>query len=435
MEDDPFCSYDYSKTIAKQIQTWLDNFQSCDNNFGACILIGNIGIGKTSLIKSLMKNEVYDPLFLTPALMPAKTHMKSFVHDNMLSLQMEHVLQGIKKQRIIIIDDVDNLSYKQKSCLLYFLSWIYPSKRKNRRCLAIENNVPFIFVGRHTHVKALQTVLKHCLQLTLQPPPVKEQFAMVKQFCRAYNVVTFKTAINALIGFCNNDLRCLKLMCKEVVQISQKRITESVMQRFLHHYGKVSPQVGVSWSTLDVINGDVCFEHAYSIYQQDKYLLPLMIHENYPLLYRYDTYQDNDSIRSLVDMLITFDQYDTHMYRHQFWSLQELCGILVCGGVSSIIRAARDHASDHTNTCFDVSDIRFTRHLNRTSLITVRKRKLSNLMEKTEIYDIDGLYYLRNMLFAHKKIDKTIQKRFNLTDQECSHLLKIDSLSQTITKC
>lgn len=429
METNAFYSYQNLNDASRKIRAWLSNFKSPSNKHGACIFIGNIGLGKTSLIRSLTSLDKYDPLFLTPGLMPAKTHLKSFVHDNILSLQMENALQGVRKRRVIIVDEIDTLSYKQKTCLLYFLSWIYPSKRKNRRCLAIENDIPFIFIGRHTHIKAMQTVLKHCLQLTLAPPSVDEQFAMVKTYCRTNQVVVVNKAIHMLLDFCNSDLRSLKLMSKELIQSYSKRVTVTAMRHFLQQYGKVSLNVGVSWSTLYVINGDIDFEHAYPIYQQDKYLLPLMIHENYPLLYRDNVYDKNETIWSLINILTMFDQYDTHMYRHQFWSLQELCGLLICGGASSVIHDAQD---EHV-TPFEIADIRFTRHLNRTSLITVRKRKLYNLMEKTEIYDINGLFYLKQLLYSGKKINPEIQRRFGLTDKECDHILKLDILSPTIT--
>lgn len=419
---DKLLQYKNMADASKKIEYWLNTFTSPINTRGGCIVIGSIGIGKTSMVKSLVMHK-YQVLYLTPSTMPIKKNVNDFFHDHILSLNLEDTFCGIKRKRLIIIDEIENLSFRQKSCLLKVLAWIYPSKKKNRLPYSIENNIPIIFIGRHTHIKALQTVLKHCLQIKINPPSLLEQFTMVKRFFKENQIVSHSAGINVLLDFCHNDIRHLMLMCNEFLHFDKKVFSRTGAIHFLRQYGKVNMQNGVIWSALDILSGNIALNEAYNIYQQDKYLLPLMIHENYPLLFH-----NEGNITALIDkitnIIMTFDHYDTYMYKYQYWSLQELCGLIICGGVSILISEFCKRKTE-----FSIQDISFTKHLNRTSLITVRTKKLKKLILATKIYDLDGLYYLKKLVFRTndiKKYDKYWSSKYGLDKELLEILFKID---------
>lgn len=435
MDNGIFAKFKSLAIARKKIENWLNIFQNKENMYGGCIVIGGLGIGKTHMVRNILREMDVREIYLTPSLMPAKNKVSRFIHDHIQSFNLEDLFLGIKRRKVLVIDEIENMTFKQKVCLLKFLSWIYPSKKRGRRCSSIENDIPIIFVGRHTHIKALQTVLKHCLQINVESPTLNEQFKMVKQYCLYHNIVSHKVSIEELIHFCHNDVRHLYLMCEEFRNWNCPRLSPTSLRQFLHQYGRVDPQVGVLWSTLDIINGSVQFNDAYRIYQQDKYLLPLMIHENYPLVVnRPEKNIVLNSVCKILNLLLTFDQYDTHMYRHQFWSLQELCGILVCGGISGVLQTEFNSALQDSQ---NIDSMRFTRHLNRTSMVTVRSKKIKEVVDQTQIYSLDTMYYLKHVMFPSgkaKHINPFWKNVFQLSDKQCSTLFKIDIIPSAKNK-
>ena len=410
-------------TAKKKIYKWLDKFTNPSNMFGACIVIGDIGVGKTSLILNLLQNRNYNITYITPNTMPSNKDVGCFFHDNITSQNLEDIMCGKPRKKAIVIDEIENINFKHKACLLKFLSWVYPSKKKDRRSVSIEMGIPFFFIGRHTHIKALQTAIKHCLRVDFDAPCLKDQIRLMKRLCSSHGLTSYKEAIKNMITFCHNDLRRLELMGKEFIQCYDK-LTVVNLRKFLCQYIKINPQLGVMWSACNVLNGNVEFDSVNDLYQQDKYLLPLMVHENYPRLIRGKTNPEFVSrTQEIANLLMSFDQFDTHMYRHQYWSLQELCGMLICGGTASIVNRS------NIDTKLELKDIQFTKHLNRTSLVTVRNKMISDVVSKTNICTMDGLYYLKKSVFPTDNLDEPDPKmvnRFGLDEHNLTRLFKID---------
>ena len=387
----------HDDTINKLVG-WLKNFKDDMSTPSACIITGSTGIGKTCLVREVISHTDYQLVEITPDDMPSKTEAKQFLYQHLHMNDIQLLFQGKKKKVAFMIDEIENLGFTHKACLMEFLQYVYPSKKKHHYSLAKKLNIPFFFVGQHSHLKVMQTVLKHSVQIELQAATREEQRILIKNIIDK-DLVDIKTdfhhddnAIDLLIDHCHDDIRQLKILTTELFKfrklkkINGKGLTINELQRWLNKFEMIANEPDLMRSTLQLLGSPIKLENAIEIYDTDRYLIPLMIHENIPLL-RKENGISEITFRKLLDVLIDFDRIDSFMYQNQYWKLQELCGILICGTTSTLI-----HSND---TNIDIEKCYFTRHLNKVSLQTVKRNAIQRLQKHTKIKTMNGISYLQ----------------------------------------
>ena len=403
------------------IRNWLKDFKT-DNNCGGCFLTGATGSGKTTLVKEIADEMEYDLIRIVPSTMPAKKDIKSFIHNTLMSRDVVSCFTRKPTKKILMVDDIENIGPTQKLCLVEFLQWIYPSKKKHKKIIAIETGIPFIFVGRHTHIKAIQTALKHCIEVKLVSPTREEQLGFIVDILQKENLSLEDEFLIKLVDHCQDDIRQLRMMTNELIKnrMADNWSDEST-SNFLNGYVQIHKENGLLEGTQEILNGNISFEESVILFDTDRYKIPLMIHQNYIQLDKNDP-KKIKAMQKIIEILCVFDHIDSYMYKQQYWNLQYLCGTLICGGVSATVK----------NLIKDRSLIDkpiFTRHMNRVSLATVKRKNILTLQQNINIDSSTELYYIKNLLYPSPK-SKPIQKwidHYNLSDQACSILSNLFS--------
>lgn len=410
-----------AESISK-IKDWLINFNDQKVNRGGCFLTGATGLGKTTLVLNAAKELDYEVMRIVPSTMPSKKDIKTFVHNTLLSRDVVACFTKKPRRKILMVDDIENIGPTQKICLVEFLQWIYPSKKKHKKIQAVESGIPFVFVGRHTHIKAVQTALKHCLEIQLQAPSLKEQVDFVKKSLQKEQIKFKTSALERLVVHCQNDIRQLRMMITEITKSrhNTNTWTDKYMEIFLNGYVQIHKENGLLQGTREILNGEVDFKDSVILFDTDRYKIPLMIHENYIKM----KLGQNEliGVQKINEIMCVFDQIDSYMYKQQYWNLQYLCGALICGGVSATVK----HYVDQDKPCADPI---FTRHMNRVSLATVKRKNILTLQQKIKIETSTELFYIKNLLFPMGEkppVQKWIDF-YGLSSSDCDVLFNLFS--------
>ena len=390
------------------IRNWLKDFNDKKTTKGGCFLTGSTVLGKTTLIMNLLNEFDYNIIRLVPSTMPSKKDIKVFIHNTLLSRDVVSCFTKKKIKKVLVVDDIENIGPTQKLCLVEFLQWIYPSKKKHKKISAIETGIPFIFVGRHTHIKAVQTALKHCIEVQLEPPTENEQQDYIEQRLIEAKMQCEKPALSILIKHCQNDIRQLRMMVDEITSTKKSVVSEEDIKKILNGYVQIHKENGLLQGTKEILEGKIEFKDSVVLFDTDRYKIPLMIHENY--IYVSNKKKMNLNILKIViDILVAFDQIDSYMYKQQYWNLQYLCGSLICGGVSAIIK-------NSDTQIIDIDPI-FTRHMNRVSLATVKRKNILSLQQEINYQTCSELFYIKCLLLAQKHgKDVNITTDYNIKD-------------------
>ena len=140
---------------------------------------------------------------------------------------------------------------------------------------------------------------------------------------------------------------------------------------------KKNMDIGLFEATKEILNKYLDYDTIINLYEIEKVLLPLMIHENYiKRILNKTTASFNDNLEAIVkiaDSISRGDNIETSIYTDQNWYLQNIHGFYTCINTSYWIN------KNNTNNKLAYININFSSDLNKTSLKNINKKNIFNL--------------------------------------------------------
>ena len=246
-----------------------------------------------------------------------------------------------------------------------------------------ENNklksFPLIFISNNQHSKLLNDLKKGCHEITFLNPTLSELKGLVKKICQREKMsFELDELMDRVIGFAQNDIRRLINLLQELsYHVSGNKITESNINEFIEKSREKNIDVGLFDSTERILNNYLDYETIIKLYESEKVLLPLMIHENYlkKILNKSKDSWPNIiyNIVKVSDSISRGDNIETSIYTDQNWYLQNIHGFYTCLNTSYWIN------KNKSNHKIETEDIKFSSDLNKTSLKNINRKNIVNL--------------------------------------------------------
>jgi hypothetical protein len=228
-----------------------------------------------------------------------------------------------------------------------------------------------------------------------------------------------------------NILQELSFHYKEIISISQ-------IDEFFEKSRQKNIDIGLYEATEKILNNYNDYETVMKLYESEKVLLPLMIHEHYIKKILTNSTQPWEKILySLVktsDSISRGDNIETSIYTDQNWYLQNIHGFYTCLNTSFWINKS------NPNYKLTVDKMKFSSDLNKTSLKNINKKNINNLLKIISNKSIDEIIYLNQManyLFKTQNEGLLISILQNykkdITVKEIELCLKIDKTQDFLT--
>ena len=238
-----------------------------------------------------------------------------------------------------------------------------------------------------------------------------------------------KSAVELLVDFCEKDMRKLLYLFQDVHQNFKDELIDSKkLLKFLESSKKKNKDISLFDATKLIINNDLSYLDINQLYELEKVLLPLMIHENYPKkILRNSKNNLKTNLYNMIkisDSISRGDNIETSIYTDQNWFLQNIHGFFTCINTNFWI---------NSNSENDISNLDFSKDLNKTSLKNINKKNINNIKKiigKKSIQEILIMVKLANEQFNNDKIIefinilKTYKK--NITVKDIELFIKID---------
>jgi DNA polymerase III delta prime subunit len=405
----------------KSIDNWLYNFDSSKTN--NLIISGNHGIGKSLAIKLIL--EKYN--FYTKIIYP--DDIKNYRLNNDFSdfynfdISIKHQMKFTNnnyKKIAIIFDDTECISLSSER---KFIMGIHKDNSKKKL-------FPLIFISNNNHSKLLNDLKKNCLEVKFYSPSSFDVIKLVKKICKQEKLIVKEPdSVMKIIEFSQNDIRRLINILQEY-SYCFKEITNKNIDDFINNSLKKNIDIGLYESVIQLINNYNDYDDIFQLYESEKVLLPLMIHENYfkKTFSKENKIDFNEQLEQAInisDSLSKGDNIETSIYTDQNWYLQNIHGFYTCLDTSFWI--------NYSDEKIPFSKIKFSADLNKTSLKNINRKNISNLtkiVSKKSIYEILMLCKLTNKLLDKKQsiviinILKEYKKDIDIKDIELC--LKID---------
>ena len=181
-----------------------------------------------------------------------------------------------------------------------------------------------------------------------------------------------------LINFSQFDIRRLINIMEELsYHFTSKTIDCKKFDNFVKKSREKDEDIGLFKATFKLFNDYNNYENIFKMYESEKVLLPLSIHQNYKkkVLNGNKTWDDKlYQIVKISDSISRGDNIETSIYTDQNWYLQNIHGFYSCLNTSYWINKFNDKDIDQAS-------IKFSSDLNKTSLKNINRKNITNLLK------------------------------------------------------
>jgi len=411
------------KNQIRKFKNWLKIYQ--DNKVKAVVISGNHGIGKTLTIKMILEDMDYHPIIIYPNEIKdfrSNENFDDYYNNNNSIFSKMNMRNNINNKKIaIIFNETESISLTSEK------KYVFNIYKENNK----KNSFPLIFIANNQHSKLLNDLKKYCEEIRFFSPSEYEIKNLIHNISKKENIsITDDLALVELIKFSQYDIRRLINLLQELsYHYKNKDITMKRILKFIKKSEVKDIDVGLFESTLLLLNQYNDYKTIFKLYESEKVLLPLMIHENYKKKIVTDKLEYNNLIFKLLkisDSISRGDNIETSIYTDQNWYLQNIHGFYTCLNPSYWI-------NKNNKKSLMIPSIKFGSDLNKTSLRNINKKNITNLLKilpKKSIEEILILSRISNNFIKEDKyldlinIIKSYSKDFTIKDVEL--FLKID---------
>jgi replication factor C subunit 1 len=427
------------------IRDWFGQFQKKDNTIKKALLFsGCPGTSKTTVAHVILREFGYD----VKEYNASDVRSKKLVEENLNKLiTMEQVDKHFRdnfKPFGIIMDEVDGMSAGDKGGMTQLIKTINPNRGK--RCVKkLEKQKigdrwipPIICICNNNYDKKINELKKDCLEIKFDKPSIDELCRVIENVSKTENLRLTDAAKKLVAELAQGDFRRLMFLLQNFSNIRNIVVDSND----IYEYYDVIMKKTLDLNSFDVTNKifqrQTTLEEILKLYDTDKSLLPMMIHENYiNVVNSQNAYNKEKMINCLncIDSVINGDLIEKSMYNTQSWYLQPIHGLCSCyipSHYSNTYPKLAFHGAKWTTTLGRFS-------LQRANIKNINL--LSSMLNSGRSYTVDEIQLLSqiilyNLLDPKGNVSTGVSylKNYNLTIQDIEKLIKVDKLSDKYKK-
>jgi hypothetical protein len=375
-----------SKGRKKKLVGITDNEILLSKQKGNLLVVGAHGTGKTLITNLILKEKGYKIYYFN------KFDNKSNIDIKLL----EKLVQNNKKVALII-DDLESI--------------IILNDRKSTLNIIADNNfkraLPVIILTNNQHNKQLNDIKKYSNEIKIYPPFTNEIITWLTKICIKESIKFEYGMMSEFVGHCQNDLRKILIQLDNLkLFFKNKTITKNDIEKFKETMKDKNLDIILYKGTEDIMKNFKSIEQCMDLYDGERVLIPLMIHENY------HKFIEEDKYSTVMDIISIADIVDNFIHSEQIWRLSDARGILSTVIPSYLINkyqikeninAKLTFAGSGSNEGKDDSLV-FATDLNRTSVKKMNSKNTKKINEeinknkKTRNKSIDEFIFMGDII-------------------------------------
>jgi replication factor C subunit 1 len=398
-----------NKKNIELIKKWVSDFKSNKKGVQRALFIyGPPGIGKTTIAHLILEYYNYEIIEFNAS----DVRSQKAVRDNLLkslnTMNVSLMKDNCKRNIGIIMDEVDGMSSGDRGGVQELVSIINPNKGKKQKNDIIEKFVnPIICICNSNTEKKLADLKKICLEINFCKPTNNDLLGISKKIIKNENINFDDDALQLLINYSQNDVRRLTFLLQDVFSSVKKEIiTSEDIENIYNSFAKKNLDIGLFDAANKLLNNYKSLEETLVLYEADKSLMAMMIHENFISIIQKNRKNNNQSklknIYNIIHNLSIGDIIDKYIYNNQYWGLQQYNGVIKCSYPSLIL--------NNMEKTYYNNDINFTALLSKSALQYGNQKNFIHIKNK---YQINKKY----VLYANEIILNELMKS---EDKNCT---------------
>jgi len=317
---------------------------------GNLLITGTHGCGKSSILNLILKEKNYDVIHLNQINAKIDIELVIKIANNNL------IENNIKK--VIVIDEFQSvITLNDKTAIFDIIK----DNNYNRW-------IPIIIITNNQHNKKLNETKKYSNEIKFYAPFQNELVKWIYDICKVEKINIEYNIISKFIEYCQTDLRKILIQLDELkINYTNKLITNVIFDEFIEIMKKKDQNYDLYKATDKMLSQYSNIENCLEIFESQKVLIPLMIHENY------HEFINEDKYYKILDILSRGDVLENYIHGEQNWDLLEIHGYISCVIPSYYINKYKNNKKNRK--------LEFAIDLNRTS---VKKMNFKNINKTNE---------------------------------------------------
>ena len=419
------------------IKKWLSDFKSNKKNTERALFIsGPPGIGKTTIAHLILKHFDYEIIEFNAS----DVRSQKSVKDNLLKILNNtnvSLMQDNKSRNIgIIMDEVDGMSSGDRGGVSELVSLITPSKKEKKNKVLKKYVNPIICICNNSTEKKLSDLKKFCLEISFSKPSNNDLKNIADKIIQKENINIEDSATQLVINYSQNDVRRLTFLLQDVSNSFQnKEISCEDIEKMYTSFSKKNLDISLFEATNKLLNNYNSLDETSILYESDKSLMAMMLHENFITTVQKNRKDKNsiklEKIYEIIHNLSIGDIIDKYIYNNQYWGLQEYNGVIKCSLPSKIIN------NMEKNICSN-SDINFTSLLSKSALQYGNQKNFILIKDKMQISKKYVMYaneIILNELMKsneNENIKKSLKKilNYNMDISDLEKIIKLNKIDK-----
>ena len=259
--------------------------------------------------------------------------------------------------------------------------------------------LPIVLINNGQYSKLFTDIKKLVYNIEFLIPSEIEIKSYIKKILLKEDIKFNVKYILGLIRFCRNDIRKILLTLEDLKDIfKNKEITKEDLSEFYNNNTQKKEEIGLFQSVEKILYKYNNMEEIINLYQLEKVMFPLTVHENISKKLENLKISNNEKIRlmgSINNRISYGDLIETSIYTDQNWYLKNLHTFYTCIYPSYHINKYK--YNEHNRVIY------FTQDLNRNCLKNINNKKFDEIKCILEGYNSNDIYNLSHIMYIYLK--------------------------------
>jgi hypothetical protein len=400
---------DYTKELDRtemiaSIKAFLSNFEENKHNLlisRGIYVYGEAGVGKTHLIKQVLKEMNYDMVYYDASDVRNKSIIDGLANNNMSDTNVMSMFHKKIKRIAIVMDDVDGMNNGDKGGINNLIKLIRPKKTKKQKKEEYTVN-PIICIGNAHVDKKIKELKNVCVCVKVNKPTISQ----------VVNIINKTNQINPeqLANYVNGDLRKLENM----MDLMEKGIITSDVFEYKSSNDDTKQITTKLLNTYYPIK-----DHNTIINETDRTSVGLLFHENVIDMLNSSQIHVDTYVKLLENMCFA-DYVDRVTFQKQIWIFNEMTSLIKTFNNSKTLHESLPTAK------YTENEVRFTKVLTKYATEYnnnkfVQQMCLSLNVDKKDLY----LHFLRLRETMEMEKIYELYEQYDINDLEVNRLYKL----------
>jgi hypothetical protein len=413
--------------IDKEFQNKHNKNKSLGEHHSCMIVLGDHGVGKTCTVMSILNDKGYNIQIINLNTIGTIKKIDDYVEKLLKGIHiLNHLIDNTSLKVAIVIDEIESITSQIEK---KFICDLLKLNEKNWY-------KPIIFISNNKHNKIISALKMNSKNIYFDQPTKDHLMELLVRICCKEKIkLEDEKVADKIINHSQKDFRRLLFSLQDVKNNYNENISNDIIDEYCKISKKKDIDIDIYKATSMLLIKYNNIDECIKLYESEKVIIPLMIHQNY--IKCLTTFYKNKAqsfkiANDIAKSIAIGDNIENYIYNEQIWDMKDAHCYFTCIFPSFKLTNEKMFVTEEKVR----NILEFPYDLNRTSIKKINKKNVINsnmCLKNFEIKDFLCANKLIKKLLEDGKIEEcaNLFNGYSATVENIESILKIDKINET----